>query len=69
MSQNLGAYKSWVTSFQPGTFIYREQEAFTVMSAGTDFIILKNAKDGSKVRLFRNTPESYQFTDAPLILV
>ncbi len=69
MSQNLGTYKSWVKNFPPGTMLFRGAEAFAVLSAGTDFLILKNVKSGSKVRIFRNTPESYEFRDAPLVLV
>lgn len=65
MIQNLGNYKSWVTSFSPGTRLYRGKTPYIVMSAGIDFLILKGAEDGSKVRLFRNTPTSYEFYDAP----
>lgn len=65
MAENMGFYKSWRTSFQVGWTIYKDQEPYTVLSAGTDFLVLKSSKDGTQVRIFRNTEESLEFTDSP----
>jgi hypothetical protein len=56
--------KSWASSFPVGQIIYKAQDPYTVTSVGTDFLILK-AKDGTVVRIFRNTPESYEYSASP----
>jgi hypothetical protein len=65
MTDHLGYFKSWATSFPIGETIYKVQEPYTVLSAGTDFLVLKSARDGSMVKVFRNTPESYDYTATP----
>lgn len=64
-TDHLGYFKSWTTSFPVGGIIYKEREPYTVLSAGTDFLVLKRGTDGSIVKIFRNTPESYDYTASP----
>ncbi len=64
MTDHLGYFKSWASSFPVGQIIYKAQDPYTVTSVGTDFLILKS-KDGTVVRIFRNTPESYEYTASP----
>ncbi len=65
MKDHLGFYKSWASSFPVGQTIYKASEPYRVESVGTDFLVLKSANDGSVVRVFRNTPESYEYTASP----
>lgn len=65
MTDHLGFYKSWATSFPIGQIVYKVQEPYTVTSVGTDFLVMKSARDGSVVKIFRNTPESYEYTASP----
>lgn len=67
MKDHLGFYKSWATSFPIGQIIYKASEPYRVESVGTDFLVLKRAKDGTVVRIFRNTEESYEFTASPQV--
>jgi hypothetical protein len=67
MKDHLGFYKSWASSFPIGQIIYKASEPYTVESVGTDFLVLKRGKDGTVVKLFRNTPESYEFTASPQV--
>ncbi|HET9236872.1 MAG TPA: hypothetical protein VFO10_06455 [Oligoflexus sp.] len=67
MKDHLGFYKSWASSFPIGQIIYKVTEPYTVESVGTDFLVLKSSKDGSVVRIFRNTEESYEFTASPQV--
>ena len=67
-ADNLGLYKSWTTSFPLGSLIYKQKAVYTVMSAGTDFLILREEGNGTKVRIFRNTPESYEYSASPPVL-
>lgn len=64
-TDHLGFFKSWATSFPIGQIIYKDQTPYTVLSVGTDFLVLKPAQDGAVVKIFRNTPESYEYTASP----
>ncbi|HYX34506.1 MAG TPA: hypothetical protein VE954_15485 [Oligoflexus sp.] len=67
MTDHLGYFKSWTTSFPVGRMIYKIQDPYTVLSAGTDFLVLKRNLDGLVIKLFRNTPESYEYTATPKV--
>jgi hypothetical protein len=64
---HLGVYKSWTTSFPLGTTLYKQKSTYTVLSAGTDFLVLKDKQGGGTVRVFRNTPESYEYSATPQV--
>ena len=65
MQDHLGNFKAWNQAFLPGATLFRNQEPFTVLSSGTDFLILKSLDTGTQVKLSRNTPESYEYTASP----
>lgn len=67
MVDHLGNFKSWTAEFPVGYTIYKKQEPYKVLSAGTDFLVLRSEKDGTKVRVNRNTPESYEYTASPRV--
>jgi len=67
MLDHLGNYKSWTMSFPVGRTLYKIQDPYTVLSAGTDFLVLKHGKDGTVIKIFRNTPESYDYTASPRV--
>ena len=67
MSDHLGYFKSWTTSFPVGRTLYKIQVPYTVLSAGTDFLVLKRGTDGTVIKIFRNTPESYEYSATPRV--
>jgi hypothetical protein len=67
MLDHLGYFKSWTASFPIGRTIYKIQDPYSVLSAGTDFLVLKHCKDGTVIKIFRNTPESHEYTASPRV--
>ena len=61
----LSDYKNWFKDFPSGQLVYQADESYTVDRSGIDFIVLIKNKDGSQLRITRNSVEAQQFYDRP----